>query len=260
MTVSISASLCTGAIAGRHVERPGSGLECGSVIRSNRPNFGAEHHCHMLHAWGDQREQLQPLARHSRFCADETGHVPAGAGQACNKALADRVGHGHKDERDRPDLLLNRSRYWSPLREDHFGLQVEQLFRIRARFLDVSSSPPNVDPQIAVVGPTQLRKRLHKHGDEGPCFGVFAKGHHHGDPPHSFRLLRVRRERPRRRAEPRDELPSTHPLSPEAALSIAYRSWGCKSGLEVEVLPNFFAAREAGSISATRLGRMRPLL
>jgi hypothetical protein len=38
----------------------------------------------------DLSEQLQPLARHCRFFADEAGDVPARPGQARNEAGADR--------------------------------------------------------------------------------------------------------------------------------------------------------------------------
>ena len=52
------------------------------------------------------------------------------------------------------------------------------------------------------------------------------------------RLLRPRRQRPRRRpTKPRDELPPSHPSSPQAALWTAYRGRGCLSGLEAANRP-----------------------
>jgi hypothetical protein len=64
--------------------------------------------------------------------------------------------------------------------------------------------------------------------------------HEHADAPYPVALLRPRHEGPRHRApEPCDELPPPHPSSREAALSIAYPSWGCMSGLEVEVRRSF---------------------
>jgi hypothetical protein len=77
---------------------------------------------------------------------------------------------------------------------------------------------------------------------------VFVKrAHEHADAPHAVALLRARRQRPRRRApEPCNELPPPHPSSPEAALSIAYRSWGCMSGLEAEVRRSFFCSARGG--------------
>jgi hypothetical protein len=36
-----------------------------------------------------------------------------------------------------------------------------------------------------------------------------------------------------------DELPPFHLRSPDAGVRIAYRSWGCMSGLEVEVYRSF---------------------
>jgi hypothetical protein len=80
-------------------------------------------------------------------------------------------------------------------------LQADQLLRERSHPIDVSAAPTRVHPHVAANGPTQARKRLSEPRDAslGPGI-VFLVRHEHADPPHAAALLRLRHERPRRRA------------------------------------------------------------
>ena len=73
----------------------------------------------------------------------------------------------------------------------------------------IQAAPPEVHPQVAANGPTQIRKRLRERGEERLVDGiVFVARCEHADAPYALALLRPRNRRPRRRApEPRDELP-----------------------------------------------------
>src|SRR5262245_53398436 len=98
---------------------------------------------------------------------------------------------------------------------------IDQLFRECPHPVNAAGGPANVHPRVAAVGPTQLREPLREPREVGLCVRiVFAPCHQHADPPHPVRLLRARRERPRRRAaEQRDELASFHSITSSAMLS-----------------------------------------
>jgi hypothetical protein len=71
--------------------------------------------------------------------------------------------------------------------EDHVGLQIDQLFSVHARPIDVGTCPTNVQPHIAAVGPAQLPKPLHELGQVGFCLRiVFVERRQHADPPHAI--------------------------------------------------------------------------
>jgi hypothetical protein len=92
-------------------------------------------------------------------------------------------------------------------------LQTDQLVRERSHPIGVSAAPPKVHPHVAAVGPTQVSKRLRERRIATlPVRIVFVVRHEHADASHAAVLLRLRRERPRRRraSEPRDERPAFH--------------------------------------------------
>jgi hypothetical protein len=84
--------------------------------------------------------------------------------------------------------------------------------RERSHPIGVKVAPPKVYPQVATIGPTQVRERLR--GRRVATLSlriVFVVRHEHADPPHAVTLLRSRHHRPRRRArKPRDELSPSH--------------------------------------------------
>ena len=77
---------------------------------------------------------------------------------------------------------------------DDVVLQADQLLRERSYPIDVNAAPPKVDPHVAPIGPTQVRKRLSECG-EGRLIHqiVFVAGHEHADAPHAVALLRAPR-------------------------------------------------------------------
>src|SRR5215831_1938957 len=78
-----------------------------------------------------------------------------------------------------------------------------------ANSVDIGRCPPDVDLHIAPDGPTQLLQRLQECPDAGLKFRIVrGYGQEHPDAPHAVALLRMRRERPNRRAaEQREEIP-----------------------------------------------------
>jgi hypothetical protein len=93
-------------------------------------------------------------------------------------------------------------------------LQGDQLLRERSYPIVVISGPTKIEPHVAAIGPTQVRKRWREHRIATPQI-VFVARHEHADAPHPPALLRARRDWPRRRAaEERDELaPLDHSIS-----------------------------------------------
>src|SRR5262249_38892620 len=77
------------------------------------------------------------------------------------------------------------------------------------------------DPHVAADRPTQHRQSLQERSDAGQKYRIARRcGHEHADAPHTFGLLRMRRERPRSRAaEQRDELATLHSITSSARAS-----------------------------------------
>ena len=75
----------------------------------------------------------------------------------------------------------------------------------------VSSTPSIIDTDAVAVVPAQLLQRLAESLEIVLLLNIFGERVEHADPPHSGRLLRARRERPRgRAAEQRDERTAHH--------------------------------------------------
>jgi hypothetical protein len=93
-------------------------------------------------------------------------------------------------------------------------LQADQLLRERSNPIDVTAGPTKVHPHVAAIAPTQVRKRLSEGGvAKLPLRIVFVERHEHADAAYPLGLLRLRRERPRRRAaEKCDELAPVHSI------------------------------------------------
>src|SRR5262249_29489032 len=92
--------------------------------------------------------------------------------------------------------------------------------RERSYPIDVNAGPTKVDPHIAAIGPTQLRKGLRERRDAKLRRRIVFVEPEHADAPHSLGLLRPRRERPRSRtAEQHDELAPVHWITASARAS-----------------------------------------
>src|SRR6516225_8779984 len=80
--------------------------------------------------------------------------------------------------------------------------------------IGVTAGPTKVHAHVAAIDPTQARKRLSERREARLHLRiVFGVGQERPDPPHAVALLRPHRQRPRRRPEPRDELPPPHAQS-----------------------------------------------
>src|SRR5262249_49779082 len=86
----------------------------------------------------------------------------------------------------------------------------------------IDRGPAIPQPHVAAVGPTQFLQALQECSDAGKRFRIVrGPGQQQPDAAHPFRLLRVRRERPRRRAaEKRYELAAAaHSITSSAMAS-----------------------------------------
>src|SRR5262249_35819542 len=84
----------------------------------------------------------------------------------------------------------------------------------------VSSAPSIIDTDAAAVVPAQLLQHLAESLEIVLLLNIFGERVEHADPPHSGRLLRARRERPRcRAAEKRDKLAALHSITSSARAS-----------------------------------------
>jgi hypothetical protein len=74
-----------------------------------------------------------------------------------DEAAGDWMGHGHKDDRDRPRLPLDGDRRLGRACQDDVGLQADQPLRERSPPIYVTAGPTKVHPHVAAIGPTQAR-------------------------------------------------------------------------------------------------------
>src|SRR6516164_11312004 len=152
-----------GRNACRDLECPGRRLKWRHMYRLYRHGSGVriEHDCGPLEPRRDLREQLKPLASHRGFVPDaEAGDVPARLVEPRDDAAGDGLGRVSKNDRDRLRLPLEGNSRHGPACEYDVRVQADQLLRERSCPIDVSASPPNVDPHVVAIGPTQVRKGL----------------------------------------------------------------------------------------------------
>ena len=84
-------------------------------------------------------------------------------------------------------------------------LQADQLMPERSYPIAVSAAPPKLDPYVAAIGPTQVRKRLSEPRHARLRDGiVFVAGRKHADASHAVALLRVARADGARRGRRHD--------------------------------------------------------
>src|SRR5262245_26598469 len=95
-----------------------------------------------------------------------------------------------------------------------------------ADFTGIGRSPARVDPHVAADAPARLLETLQERPDAGLKFRIVrSRGQENADETHPLALLRVRSERPRRRAaEQRDELPALHVWMAPAWQEIIWRA------------------------------------
>src|SRR5262249_13472188 len=122
------------------------------------------------------------------------------------------------------------------------GLQSDQLFCECLNSDCVGIAPAIIDSEVASIRPAELLKALPKYSHAGADIRIaFRNRHQHADMTNSLRLLRARREWPRRRraAETNNDLASIHSITSSASAS----------SLPVTVRPSAFAVLRFPAVS-----------
>src|SRR5262249_43388802 len=100
-------------------------------------------------------------------------------------------------------------------------------FRKHPRSVRVSGGPPNLEPQVAAIDPTQLLKSLREPGKpERRLRIVFAEPHQHADARHPVGRLRADAERGSQNAQgesERESCASEHRAPPPSRSSVSRR-------------------------------------
>jgi hypothetical protein len=105
--------------------------------------------------------------------------------------------------------------------EDQIEPHLDELAREIPDSLGVARAPAVLDLDVAPVAPAEFLQRSGERGHEGwPGRIALGNAHEHADAPRPLALLRVGRERPRRRAaEQRDEFAPFHSITSSASAS-----------------------------------------
>jgi hypothetical protein len=129
----------------------------------------------------------------------KSGHVAARPSQCLDIARADGVGDQSENDRYGAGGLLRRHHGVVAAGQDDVRTECDQLRRGFASTLGIAGAPTLVNPHIATLDPAQLLQALQERYQTGLSFRTVGHAHEHADAPHPFaRLLRPRRERPRR--------------------------------------------------------------
>jgi hypothetical protein len=140
-------------------------------------------------------EQLEPFTADREFEISEAGGVSAGMRQVVDEALPDRIGHHRKDDWQSTRILLDGLEAGSSHRDNDVGALYNQHTRVGNKSVVVSGCDANVDDDVAAFTPAELSQC----GRHRTYFRL-GEPAHKPNPGHAFRLLRSRRERPRRRS------------------------------------------------------------
>src|SRR5262249_59693140 len=97
----------------------------------------------------------------------------------------------------------------------------DELCRIGAQSIAITSRPTIVDSDVAAIDPTQFLKASPERRNIGLPSGVaLGESHQHADPPHALTLLRAHRDGlGGRRAKQRDDLAARHSITSSASAS-----------------------------------------
>src|SRR5262249_47369905 len=119
-------------------------------------------------------------------------------------------------------LLSQCSQYKRAVGQDHIRREADEFCSILTRQIQIGRTKAVIDMDIATVRPTQRLKTLLECHDASLRFGIAFNGSdENANAPHSFGLLRARRERPpdRRPADERDERAALHSITSSARAS-----------------------------------------
>src|SRR5262249_39192122 len=128
--------------------------------------------------------------------------------------------------------------------EDDVGRERGQFCRVPANFAVIGRGPAGIDAHVAADGPAQERQRLQERPNAGLPFRIVRRcGQKHANAPNPLALLRLPRERPRRRsaAEQRDELAPLHSMTSSARTINVIGTWSpiALAALRLRISSNF---------------------
>src|SRR5262249_47732054 len=151
----------------------------------------------------------------------QTGDIAARSRQRSHEACANRVSRRREDNRDDRRRLLCCEGWFGPRGENDIDLEPDKLGRDLGITLGASLPPAILDGDGAALAPAELAQPLHERG--GPCaLACRRTAPEESDRQQLARLLRARRERPRRRAaKQRDELAPPHSITLSARTTSA---------------------------------------
>jgi hypothetical protein len=134
---------------------------------------------------------------------------------------ADRVEDLHEHDRNRPGLLLERGDDLSGVRQDRVRRQGEEFRGISSRSPGIAFAETNVEPDVASFAPAEVLHSLAKCREASLSLRVVADANQHPDALRPLTLLRLRHDRPRRRAAAKKcyELAPPHSITSSARAS-----------------------------------------
>src|SRR5262249_6951242 len=125
----------------------------------------------------------------------QAGNITTRPRQPDGDPSGKRVSHRRSDNWDYRGRLFCGNGGWSSPGHDDTDLKVDKLGRNLGQTLVVPLRPPILDDDVAAVDPAELAKPLHESGDPLALGRTRARTQ---EPDSIRRLLRARRERPRR--------------------------------------------------------------
>src|SRR5262249_42363304 len=139
-------------------------------------------------------------------------------GQAIDDTGADWITNGREHDRQSAAAPLQCCRGQGAACQDDVRGERDQSRSLFYTLVGNVLAPAGLDPYIPANAPAQLLEALVERCKSILTFRVlWSPVHEDADPPHTLRLLRARRERPRRRAaEKRDELAAPHSITSSA--------------------------------------------
>ena len=120
-----------------------------------------------LHRRHQFAEELEPLAGGLGECQRQTRDVATGSGQACDRAIAHRIGARRDDDRDRGRLSLRIQDLRVAVQYDDVDVVLHELRHGIVGALDAALCPAEVNRDVATVGPSEFSQPLHERGDVG---------------------------------------------------------------------------------------------
>src|SRR5262249_53200408 len=118
--------------------------------------------------------------------------------QTFNETAANRIANHCKNDGNGACLSRHHRSRGSTACKNEVRLKRDEFLRTTFYELDIGRSPANVNVDVAAVHPSELSEFLPERRD--PRLGIMVAleiGQQNTDSPHSIRLLRARRKRPR---------------------------------------------------------------